>query len=179
MNKRVVLSFRFLLRDKRANDYLFVSIIFAWKQIIHNRCLLFGFVYLFCFFLLFYSSRSARCIGPIRHQKFESLRCSMYDVDQSILNNSLFVSYLDLINRIHGDNILLLLATAYKYNNLLLKHHCINFFLRHSKKVMSVHTLWKAFADKYPIIVAELLYWIVHPQEFTEKNLPTNDGSQW
>jgi hypothetical protein len=42
---------------------------------------------------------------------------------------------------------------------------------------MDINELWKNFAEEYPPIVAELLYWSVNKDEFRQA-IPQSD-SQW
>ncbi|CAF3871172.1 unnamed protein product [Rotaria sp. Silwood1] len=84
-----------------------------------------------------------------------------------------------LINHINRHNILRLIESAYIYNNILLKQSCIDYFIDHGREVMDVSELWKPFAEKYPAIVSELLYWTVHKDENRERVERSQLQSQW
>ena len=127
------------------------------------------------------SLRPTRYCRTVRYQKFESLHRSPYvHFDWPIIVTGQSFDILVLIRQISMNNILQFIETAYKYNNSLLKQHCITYFLQHSKEIMDIHQTWKTFADEHPQIVAELFYWNVHPQDFAQTNQPLPDTtSQW
>ncbi|CAF1494533.1 unnamed protein product [Rotaria sordida] len=75
-----------------------------------------------------------------------------------------------LVNHINTNNVLRLIEYAYKYDNLLLKQRCIDYFIDNGKEVMNITELWKPFSDKYPMIVSELLYWTVRKEEYHQQN---------
>ncbi|CAF0881106.1 unnamed protein product [Adineta steineri] len=84
-----------------------------------------------------------------------------------------------LAHHINTNNILMLIKAAYKYDNVLVKQKCIEYFIDHAKDIMDINELWKVFAEEYPPIVAELLYWSVNKEEF-RKTIPQSDSySQW
>lgn len=88
-------------------------------------------------------------------------------------------SFIVLIRHIDHNNILTLLRAAYRYDNIVLKNNCINYFLKYSKQIINIHQLWKEFADENPTIVNELLYWVVHPQEFSIEPTSNQFSSEW
>jgi hypothetical protein len=73
----------------------------------------------------------------------------------------------------------LLIKAAYKYDNVLVKQHCVEYFIDHAKEIMAINELWKAFAEENPSIVAELLYWSVNKDEFNKKIPQSESYSQW
>ncbi|CAF3667655.1 unnamed protein product [Rotaria sordida] len=84
-----------------------------------------------------------------------------------------------LVNHINTNNVLTLIESAYKYDNLLLKQRCIDYFIDNSKEIMDITELWKPFSEKYPMIVSELLYWIVHQDEHHQHTAQLQLHSQW
>jgi hypothetical protein len=73
----------------------------------------------------------------------------------------------------------MLLKAAYKYDNVLVKQHCIEYFLNHAKEIMNIREVWKGFTEENQMIVAELLYWLVNKDEFLKKTSQSEPSSQW
>ncbi|UJR37189.1 hypothetical protein I4U23_029897 [Adineta vaga] len=97
-----------------------------------------------------------------------------YDIKSLKVHTGQFIS-----NHINTNNVLMLLKAAYRYDNKHVRQKCIEYFLDHAKEIMDISEVWKDFAEKHDTIVAELLYWIVHKNEFLQ-NIPQSDlYSQW
>ncbi|CAF4145443.1 unnamed protein product [Rotaria sp. Silwood2] len=84
-----------------------------------------------------------------------------------------------LVNHININNVLKLIESAYVYNNLLLKHKCIDYFIDNGKEVMDTNESWGRFANNYKGIVADLLYWTVHKDEYRQEIAQPQLHSQW
>ncbi|CAF2884119.1 unnamed protein product [Rotaria sp. Silwood2] len=74
-----------------------------------------------------------------------------------------------LVNHINKNNVLRLIESAYVYNNLLLKHKCIDYFIDNGKEVMDTNESWGRFSNNCKGIVADLLYWTVHKDEHRQQ----------
>ena len=71
-----------------------------------------------------------------------------------------------LSSRIDTSNVLRLLEAAYIFDNKFIKQRCIEYFINNAKEIMSIHELWKQFAEKHQTLVAELLHWHVNKEVF-------------
>ncbi|CAF1051086.1 unnamed protein product, partial [Didymodactylos carnosus] len=84
-----------------------------------------------------------------------------YDIKDLKVHSGKYLS-----QRINLNNVLLLLKAAYKYDNIMVKHYCIEFFIHHAKEIMDMQESWKRFAEEQKELVEELLNWIVNKDEF-------------
>ena len=73
----------------------------------------------------------------------------------------------------------MLLRAAYKYQNLLVKQRCIEYFINHAKEIMDIHESWKQFAQEQREIVAELLHWLVNKDTFYSNKPDWDATSRW
>ncbi|CAF0966416.1 unnamed protein product [Rotaria sp. Silwood1] len=97
-----------------------------------------------------------------------------YDIKDLKAHTGRFLS-----SRIDSNNVLLLLNAAYRYNNTLIKHRCIEYFINNAKEVMDIHEPWKKFAEEQQPIVAELLHWLVNKDHFYSSKPQHESKSQW
>jgi len=84
-----------------------------------------------------------------------------------------------LSSRVDANNVITLLKAAYKYDNLMLKQRCIEYFIQHAKAIMAMHEPWKHFAEENQEIVAELLHWTVNKESFFAEKPRWQSSSQW
>jgi hypothetical protein len=73
----------------------------------------------------------------------------------------------------------MLLKAAYKNDNKLVKQRCIEYFINNAKEIMSIHELWKQFAEEQQAIVAELLHWLVNKELFYAEKPQWEASSRW
>lgn len=109
--------------------------------------------------------------------KFIRVDVSIYSSRKLVKSNIFFKIVLS--NRIDTSNVLRLLEAAYKFDNKLIKQRCIEYFINNAKEIMSIHELWKQFAEKHQTLVAELLHWHVNKEVFYADKPQWDAYSQW